>query len=75
MLDKIRDIICDFVEIDPEDITPQSNLRNDIGLNSLDCVSLAQELESEYNITIPNQDLAKFKTVADIISFLEEKNK
>lgn len=69
-LDKIKEIICEFIDIDPDDITPESNLRTDIGLNSLDCVSLAQELENEYDIEIPNMELSKFKTVGDILDFL-----
>ncbi|MBQ7595719.1 MAG: acyl carrier protein [Clostridia bacterium] len=73
MLDKIRDVICEFIDIDPGEITPESNLRTDIGLNSLDCVSLAQKLENVYNIEIPNAELSKFKTVNDIIKYLETK--
>ena len=71
MIEKIREIICEFIDIDPEEITPESNLRTDIGLNSLDCVSLAQELENEYDIEIPNTELSRFKTVGDILEFLE----
>ncbi len=73
MLETIKNVICEFIDIDPDDITPESNLRTDIGLNSLDCVSLAQELENEYDIEIPNADLSKFKTVNDVIQFLEKK--
>ena len=73
MLETIKNVICEFIDIDPDDITPESNLRTDIGLNSLDCVSLAQELENEYDIEIPNTDLSKFKTVNDVIKFLETK--
>ncbi len=73
MLETIKNVICEFIAIDPDDITPESNLRTDIGLNSLDCVSLAQELENEYDIEIPNTDLSKFKTVNDVIQFLETK--
>jgi len=72
MLDTIRNIICDFVEIEPEEITEDSILRTEIGLNSLDYVSVAQELEREYNVTIQNKDLASFKTVGDIIVYIEK---
>lgn len=74
MLDTIRNIICDFVEIEPEEITENSILRTEVGLNSLDYVSVAQELEKEYNITIQNRDLATFKTVGDLMAYIE-KNK
>ncbi len=74
MLDSIRNILCEFVEIDPEEITEESVLRTDIGLNSLDCVSVAQALEQKYNITISNAELASFKTVGDILTCLSKKN-
>ena len=71
MLEKVKEILGEFIDIDPDTITPESNLRTDIGLNSLDCVSLAEELENEYNIEIPNSELSKFKTIGDVISYIE----
>ena len=71
MLEKVKEILGEFIDIDPDTITPESNLRTDIGLNSLDCVSLAEELENEYNIEIPNSVLSKFKTIGDVISYIE----
>lgn len=72
MLDTIRNIICDFVEIEPEEINENSVLRTELGLNSLDYVSVAQELEKEYSITIDNSSLASFKTVGDIMNYIEK---
>lgn len=74
MLEQIKKIICNFVEIDPDEITEKSILRTEIGLNSLDCVSLAQELEAEYGASIPNKAITSFKTVGDIIDYVEKKN-
>lgn len=71
MIEKVKEILGEFIDIDPDTITPESNLRTDIGLNSLDCVSLAEELENEYNIEIPNSELSKFKTIGDVISYIE----
>ncbi len=71
MLEKVKEILGEFIDIDPDTITPESNLRTDIGLNSLDCVSLAEELENEYNIEIPNSELSKFKTIGDVISYIK----
>lgn len=73
MIEKVKEILGEFIDIDPDTITTESNLRTDIGLNSLDCVSLAEELENEYNIEIPNSVLSKFKTIGDVIEFIESK--
>ena len=45
MLEKIAAIICEYVYIDPAEITEQANLRTDIGLSSLDLMSVASDLE------------------------------
>ncbi len=72
MLETIRNIICDYVDIDPSEITEDSVLRTDLGMNSLDCVSLIQDLEQKYNLTIPSKDLNAFRTIGDIITYLEQ---
>ena len=45
MLEKIAEIICEYVYIDPAEITEQANLRTDIGLGSLDLMSVASDME------------------------------
>ena len=50
MLETIRNIICSYVDIDPDEITESSKIRSDIGLNSFDLVNVAVDLENEYGI-------------------------
>ena len=48
MLEKIAEIICEYVYIDPAEITEQANLRTDIGLSSLDLMSVASDMENTF---------------------------
>ena len=67
-LEAIIAIISDFVDVDPAEVTVDSKLRSDLGLNSFDFVNIAVEVEREYNIKIPDTDIAQLKTVGDLLA-------
>ena len=68
MLEKIAEIICEYVYIDPAEITEQANLRTDIGLSSLDLMSVASDMENTFGVKIPESALLTAKTVRDLIA-------
>lgn len=72
MLDKIREIICEFVRIDPQSITEETNIRTDLGLNSLELVNLAVAIEDAFDLEIPDRAVVGIETIADVIALLEE---
>lgn len=72
MLEKIREIICNYSEISPEEIKPESYLR-ELGLNSYDFMNIIASCEEEFSITIPDRDIHNLETVGDIIRYLEGK--
>lgn len=71
-LAQIREIICEFVNVDPETITPDTNIRTDLGLNSLELVNLAVEIEEAFNVEIPDREAADLATVADAVRIIEQ---
>jgi len=71
MLETFRNIICNYVDIDPEDITEDSKLRSDIGLNSFDLVNVAVDLESEYGVKIDSKEFSGLKTIGDLMKYIE----
>mgnify|MGYP000350456944 FL=1 len=71
MLETFRNIICNYVDIDPEDITEDSKLRSDIGLNSFDMVNVAVDLESEYGVKIDSKEFGGLKTIGDLMKYIE----
>ena len=70
-LEAIITIISDFVDVDPADVTVDSKLRSDLGLNSFDFVNIAVEVEREYNIKIPDTDISQLKTVGDLLALVD----
>ena len=71
--EKIRDIIANQLGIDPGTIKPESKLVDDLKTDSLDIVELIMDLEQEFDVEIPDEELPKIQTVADIIGYLEKK--
>ena len=55
------------------EITEESNLVKDVGLNSIGFLYLAMVLEEKYGIQFSNKDLEKLRTVADVLSLIEER--
>ena len=72
MLDKVREILAEQLCIRAEEITMESRVKDDLGADSLDIMQLLMTIEDEYGITIPDDDLATFVTVSDIVVYLEE---
>jgi len=70
--EKVRDIIAKQLDIDAAGIAMTSRLIDDLKADSLDIVELIMDLEQEFNIEIPDEELPKVQTVADIVGYLEK---
>ena len=69
--DKVKEIIMDTLNCGEEKITLEAALSDDLGADSLDAVELNMALEEAFNISISDEDLANFKTVSDIVTFID----
>ena len=70
---KVKEIVMDKLGVEDSQITPEASFTNDLGADSLDIVELVMGFESEFDISIPDEDAEKIGTVGDAISFLKEK--
>ncbi len=73
VFEKVRDIIANQLGIDPEKIQPETKLVDDLKTDSLDIVELIMDLEQEFDMEIPDEDLPKIQSVDDIIRYIEAK--
>ena len=71
MFETIRDVLAKQFELDPATITPDTNLIDDIGADSLDVVELIMALEDEFGIKISDEDAVKLDTVGRICDYLD----
>ena len=69
--EKVRDIIAKQLDLDADIITMESKLVEDLKADSLDVVELIMDLEQQFDIEIPDEELPKVRTVGDIVEYLE----
>ncbi len=72
MLERLRSVICRFVDIDPNSLTEESNIRGELGLNSLELINIAVAIEDEFDVEIPDREVANIETLGDVIAVLEK---
>ena len=72
MFDKVQAILAKQLRIAPERITLDSQIKKDLGADSLDILQLLMRIEDKYGIVIPDKALATFNTVRDVVTYLEE---
>ena len=72
MDEKVCNMLAKQLVISADSITPQSEVVEDLGTDSLDDVELMMDLQDEYGITLPEGDVEKIKTVQDIVDMMEK---
>ena len=70
MLEKIKEMIAEQLNVDAAEITEATSFKDDLGADSLDLFELVMALEDEYNIEIPAEELTDLATVGDVIEYL-----
>ena len=73
MFEKVKEELVEAINVDEDVITMEANLKDDLGIDSLAAVELSLELETEFDVRIEDDELAKLVTVADIVKLLESK--
>lgn len=69
--DRIRTALADYLKRDPATIEPRHALRHDLGLDSMATIELLYRIEDTFDFQIPDQDLQKLVTVADVIGYVQ----
>ena len=70
--EKVQKILAEQLELDADEITMDSNLVEDLGIDSLDFVDIVMSLEDEFDTEFPEEDMAGIKTVGDIVKYIED---
>lgn len=72
MFEKFKVILVEDLRINEADIKPEAQLQNDLGINSLELADLILICEEKFGVTIGDDDLRDFVTVADVVKYLED---
>ncbi len=77
--DPIRDRVFELLleasdeELTAEDLKPETSLRDELDLSSMQALTLVMDLESEFDITVEDEELEGLKTVGDVLALLDSK--
>ena len=72
MFEKIKNTLLEYVECEPEKITPETEFLKDLKMNSYDIISMIGQLEEEFDISIDNDELKEIFTVGDLAEYLSK---
>lgn len=71
MFEKLVEVICNYVEVEPENVTPESRFMEDLGFTSFDFMSMLGDLEDEFDIEIDQQKAADIRTVGEAAEYMK----
>lgn len=66
-LEKLKKIIAEVLNVDENEVKPESTFVDDLGADSLDVFQIIMGIEEEFDIEIPNEEAEKIVTVADAV--------
>lgn len=71
--DQVFKTLGQYLRLDPARLHPNDSLRDDLGLDSLQTIELVYEVESAFDLQIPDEDFGRMHTINDVITYLAER--
>ncbi|MPN09743.1 Acyl carrier protein [bioreactor metagenome] len=72
VFEKVQAIICAQFDLSKDAVKPDSVIMEDFDADSLDLIDLAMSIEDEFEMEVPDEELENFRTVDDIVKYIEE---
>ena len=71
MLEKMKPIIAEQLNVNEAEIKPETKFKDDLGADSLDLFEMVMAFEEEFEVEIPDEVASNMKTVKDIVDYIE----
>ncbi len=72
VFDQIKELLAEQLDLDESKITMDSDIVEDLEADSLDVVDLVMSMEDEFGVEVPDEVIENFKTVGDVVRYIEE---
>ena len=72
MFETLKNLLVEELQLNPDEITLESDLANDLGVNSIELADMIMICEDKFGVEIKDEDILKFVNVGDVVKFLEE---
>ena len=73
MLERIMDLLAKQLRIDVNTLSPDTNIIEDLGADSLDVVEMLMAIEENFGISVSDEEAITLKTISDVADFIERK--
>ncbi len=73
MFDEIKEIILEYTETEPDEITEESKFIEDLGMNSYNIMCAVGDLEDAFDIEVNESDVAGMRTLGDVVEYVKSK--
>ncbi len=71
VFEKIKNILAEQLDADPDEMTMDTNIAKDLGADSLDVVELLMSIEDEFEVEIPDEEIENIKTIGDLTDYIQ----
>ncbi len=75
VFDKIKEILVEKLGVDEDIVVEEASITDDLEADSLDVVDLVMAIEDNFEVEIPDEEVANMKTVGDIVKYVEANTK
>lgn len=72
VFEKVKKILIDQLDADEDAVVAEASIMEDLGADSLDIADIIMSVEEEFDIEVPDEQLANIKTVGDMVKYIEE---
>ena len=70
MFEELKELICEYVGVNPSDIKEESRFIEDLGFNSYDFMSMVGEIEEKFDVEVEEREVVNVKTVKDAVEYI-----
>lgn len=75
MFETLKNLLVEELQLDADEIKMDSELTNDLGINSIELADLVLMCEDKFDLEIADDDIHSFVTIGDVVNYLESKGK
>ena len=70
MFEELKELICEYVDVNPSDIKEESRFIEDLGFNSYEFMSMLGEIEEKFDVEVEEREVVNVKTVKDAVEYI-----
>lgn len=71
MFEELKELICQYVDVEKSAITEESRFIEDLGFNSYDFMSMVGEIEEKFDVEVEEREVVNVKTVKDAVEYIQ----